>query len=273
MLARDAEARVVEVIPHPLPYFTLVLDAPAELAAVAPGQFVMLETTGTLEPYLRRAFSVADVSNGPSGARIELLGKIVGLGTRAMAELRAGERRRVLGPLGRGFTLPPTGPVALVAGGVGSAPLILLARALAARGVRFDVFYGGRSALDLPRADELEAFAIASGGRLVAATEDGSRGFAGRVVSALDAALDTNLDAGGAPREPYLELLACGPMPMLAALAQLAERRALPAQAALETEMGCGYGACLGCAVPHASGRFALCCKDGPVFRLDEVRW
>jgi dihydroorotate dehydrogenase electron transfer subunit len=265
MQARDAEARVVEVVPHPLPYFTLVLDASADLAAVAPGQFVMLETTGTLEPYLRRAFSVADVSNGPTGPRIELLGKIVGRGTRAMAELRAGERRRVLGPLGRGFALPASGPVALVAGGVGSAPLILLARALARQGVRFDVYYGGRSAVDLPRADELEAFAAAGGGRLVAATEDGSRGFAGRVTAALDA----DLDAGATPRE----LFACGPMPMLAALARLAERRALPAQAALETEMGCGYGACLGCAVPHASGRFALCCKDGPVFRLDEVRW
>jgi dihydroorotate dehydrogenase electron transfer subunit len=269
MQARDAEVRVVEVIPHPLPYFTLVLDAPAELAAVAPGQFVMLETTGTLEPYLRRAFSVADVSNGPSGPRIELLGKIVGRGTRAMAELEPGERRRVLGPLGHGFTLPTAGPVALVAGGVGSAPLLLLSRALAARRLRFDVFYGGRSAGDLPRADDLEALAVASGGRLIAATEDGSRGFAGRVTEALQSVLDAEFDDAVAPRE----LFACGPMPMLAALARLAERYALPAEAALETEMGCGYGACLGCAVPHASGRFALCCKDGPVFRLDEVRW
>jgi dihydroorotate dehydrogenase electron transfer subunit len=186
-----------------------------------------------------------------------------------MAELRAGERRKVLGPLGRGFTLPAAGPVALVAGGVGSAPLILLARRLVEKGVAFDVFYGGRSAVDLPRADQLAALAAASGGRLVAATEDGSRGFAGRVTSALDAELAAASDSAGR----YLELFACGPMPMLAALARLAAKGGLAAQAALETEMGCGYGACLGCAVPHVSGRFALCCKDGPVFRLDEVRW
>jgi len=244
---------------------------PEELAAVVAGQFVMLETTGALEPYLRRAFSVADVSNGPGGVRIELLGKIVGRGTRAMAELRAGERRRVLGPLGRGFTLPEEGPVALVAGGVGSAPLILLARELVRKGVAFDVFYGGRAAGDLPRAGDLAAFAEASGGRLVAATEDGSRGFAGRVTSALEAELDAAPGAKLGAR--YNELFACGPMPMLAALARLAAVRGLTAQGALETEMGCGYGACLGCAVPHVSGRFALCCKDGPVFRLDEVRW
>jgi dihydroorotate dehydrogenase electron transfer subunit len=265
IVVRDAEARVVEVVPHPLPYFTLVLDAPAEYAGIAAGQFVMLETTGALEPYLRRAFSVADASKRDGGARIELLAKIVGRGTRAMAELPAGARRALLGPLGRGFSLPESGPVALVAGGVGSAPLLLLARRLRERGVRFDFFYGARTAADLARRDDFERLAAASGGRLRVATEDGSDGFRGRVTAALDA----ELAAGAA----YRHLYACGPMPMLAALARLAAQRGVAGEAALETEMGCGYGACLGCAVPHVAGRFALCCKDGPVFALDEVRW
>jgi dihydroorotate dehydrogenase electron transfer subunit len=133
--------------------------------------------------------------------------------------------------------------------------------------VPFDFFYGGRSSADLARRDDFAALAAASGGSLVAATEDGSAGFRGLVT----AALAERLDGPGA--RGYRELFACGPMPMLAALARIAAPRALAAQAALETEMGCGYGACLGCAVPHVSGRFALCCKDGPVFRLDEVRW
>lgn len=269
MTAHDAVATVVEVVPHPLPYFTLVLEAPASYAAVAPGQFVMLETTGTLEPYLRRAFSVADVRPGGDRVRIELLAKIVGHGTRAMAALRPGEQRALLGPLGRGFVLPEQGPdqgpLALVAGGVGSAPLLLLGRRLVERGVPFDFFYGGRSSGDLARVDEFEALARASGGRLVAATEDGSRGFAGRVTAALDAEIESGAR--------YLGISTCGPMPMLAAVAELAARRGVPAQAALETEMGCGFGACLGCAVPHTSGRFALCCKDGPVFATDEVVW
>ena len=265
IVARDAVARVVEVVPHPLPYFTLVLEVPDVYAEVAPGQFVMLETTGGLEPYLRRAFSVADVSKRGDALVLELLAKVVGRGTRAMAELPAGAHRALLGPLGRGFALPAAGPVALVAGGVGSAPLLLAGRRLAERGVEFDLVYGGRTSRDLPRRDDFARWAAASGGRLVIATEDGSAGFHGRVTAALAAELD-----GG---RAYRATLACGPMPMLAALARLAAERGLPGEAALETEMGCGFGACLGCAVPHVSGRFALCCQDGPVFRLDEVRW
>jgi dihydroorotate dehydrogenase electron transfer subunit len=270
MIVRDAVARVVEVVPHPLPYFTLVLEVPAAFADAAAGQFVMLETDGGLEPYLRRAFSIADLqepdaSKGRQSVRIELLAKIVGRGTRAMAELAPGARRPLLGPLGRGFTPPDAGPVALVAGGVGSAPLLLLGRRLLERGVAFDFFYGGRSARDLARREDFARLAERSGGRLISATEDGSEGFRGRVTAALEEAL-----AGGAR---YRGVYACGPMPMLAALAALAARHALEGEAALETEMGCGYGACLGCAVPHRSGRFALCCKEGPVFRLDEVRW
>lgn len=256
----------MEVVPHPLPYFTLVLDVPADYRDVEPGQFVMLETTGTLEPYLRRAFSVADVSNAPDGgARIELLAKVVGRGTSAMSRLRPGERRAILGPLGRPFVAPEPGRLALVAGGVGSAPLLLAARRLAEAGRTLDFFYGGRSGRDLVRRGDFERLALASGGRLLTATEDGSEGFAGRVTDALTA----ELDAG----TRYATLRACGPMPMLAALARLAAARGVAGEAALETEMGCGFGACLGCAVPHASGRYALCCKEGPVFRLDEVRW
>jgi dihydroorotate dehydrogenase electron transfer subunit len=265
IVARDGVARVVEVVPHPLPYFTLVLEVPPAYAGVAAGQFVMLETTGGLEPYLRRAFSVADVSKRGDAIEIELLGKVVGRGTRAMSQLPAGARRALLGPLGRGFELPPAGPVALVAGGVGSAPLLLASRRLAERGVTFDFFYGGRTQADLPRRDDFARRAEASGGRLVTATEDGSEGFRGRVTEALAA----ELDAG----RRYRSTLSCGPMPMLAALAHQSAERGLPGEAALETEMGCGFGACLGCAVAHVSGRFALCCQDGPVFRLDEVRW
>ncbi len=263
--ARDAEARVIEVVAHPLPYFTLVLDAPGEFAAAAAGQFVMFETTGGLEPYLRRAFSVADASRTPDGrARVELLAKVVGRGTAAMAALRPGDRRALLGPLGRPFALPAGGSATLVAGGVGSAPLLLLGRQLLAAGIRFDFFYGGRTAGDLPRSDEFAALAGRAGGRFVAVTEDGSRGERGRVTEALETACSSC---------PPGTLYACGPMPMLAALAALAGRHGLTGQAALETEMGCGFGACLGCVVPHADGRWALCCKEGPVFRLDEVRW
>ena len=272
MVARDGEARVVAVRARPLPYYTIELEVPEAYAATEPGHFVMIETRPGLEPYLRRAFSVHDVSRPEPGAergvRIELLAKIVGRGTAALAAARPGDRLALLGPLGRPFAVPAAAPaaatVALVAGGVGSAPLLLDARRLLERGVRFDFFYGGRSAVDLPRFDDFRSLAERAGGEAIATTEDGSRGRRGLVTEPLAERL-----AAGA----YAALHACGPMGLLARLAALAAEHRVAAQGALETAMGCGFGACLGCAVPHVSGRFALCCKDGPVFALDEVRW
>jgi dihydroorotate dehydrogenase electron transfer subunit len=265
MMASDIEARVVGVRPLPLPYYTLTLDVPDGWDAPRAGQFVMVRTPQTLEPYLRRAFSLHDASRRAGGLRIELLAKIVGPGTRSLAGLRPGETVAVLGPLGQPFALPPAGTrVALVAGGVGSAPLLLLGRELLSAGVRFDFYYGGRSAVDLARQGDFAELAQASGGRLVATTEDGSAGTRGLVTEPLALALS---------RGEVARIYACGPMGLLARLAALAGEHGVPAEGALETPMGCGYGACLGCAVPLVAGRFALCCKDGPVFALDAVRW
>ena len=273
MLPIDISGEVVEVVPHPLPYFSLVLDGPEAWREVSAGQFVMVETTGGLEPYLRRAFSVHDVSKTDRGARIELLVKIVGPGTRALAALRPGDRLAVLGPLGQPFdstAVVPANPgqdsrpVALVAGGVGSAPLLLLGRQLLAERTRFDFYYGGRSAIDLARSAAFAELARESGGRLIVTTEDGSAGERGRITDPLAARL-----AAGA----YRMIFSCGPMGLLKRLAELSAEFAVPGEAALETPMGCGFGACLGCAVELTDGRFGLCCKDGPVFAFDAVRW
>jgi dihydroorotate dehydrogenase electron transfer subunit len=276
----DTSSQVVEVVPHPLPYFSLVLDGPEAWRETLPGQFVMVETTDGLEPYLRRAFSVHDVSKTDRGARIELLVKIVGPGTRALAGKRPGDRLAVLGPLGQPFGCTAAAPaaadtadttdtadsrpVALVAGGVGSAPLLLLGRRLLAAGTRFDFYYGGRTRLDLVRSAVFESLAQASGGSLIATTEDGSAGERGLIT----APLARGLAAGG-----YRRIYTCGPMGLMQRLAELGAEYGVPGEAALETPMGCGFGACLGCAVELVDGRFALCCKDGPVFAFDAVKW
>lgn len=268
----DTSGQVVEVVPHPLPYYSLVLDGPEEWREIAAGQFVMVETAEGLEPYLRRAFSVHDVSKTDRGARIELLVKIVGPGTRALAARRPGERVAVLGPLGRPFgasagTDANAGdrrPVALVAGGVGSAPLLLLGRRLLGEGTVFDFYYGGRSSVDLARSDAFEALARASGGSLIATTEDGSAGERGLITAAL---------APGLAAGKYRKIFTCGPMGLMKRLAELGAEYDVPGEAALETPMGCGFGACLGCAVELAGGSYALCCKDGPVFAFDAVKW
>lgn len=262
---RETEARVMGVETHPLPYFTLSLEVPAHLAATAAGQFVMVQVEDRLEPYLRRAFSVFDLGAAHDG-RIELrlLGKVIGRGTALLASRRAGDRLPVLGPLGQPFHVAEEGPVALVAGGVGSAALLLLARELVRRGIRFDLFYGGRAAADLAHRELFGSLARQVGGSLVATTEDGSLGRGGLVTEPFEEAL-----RAGSLRFVY----ACGPMPLLARLAALCATAGVTGEAALETPMGCGYGACLGCAVPHVSGRWALCCQDGPVFSFDEVCW
>jgi dihydroorotate dehydrogenase electron transfer subunit len=273
----DVRATVIAVEEHPLPYYTVRLQVPGDYPEVLPGQFVMVRIGDGLEPYLRRAFSVHDVVrdgsvvDGPPPERspieIHLLGKVIGRGTRALAAAREGEELRVLGPLGRGFSVGAGplggGRVALVAGGVGSAALLLLARRLAIEG-SFDVFYGGRSGSDLPAAAAFERLARSSGGELVSTTEDGSAGRRGLVTEPLVERLAARA---------YRHLYACGPMGLLARLAALCEEHRVSGEAALETAMGCGYGACLGCAVPHVAGHYALCCKDGPVFRFDEVSW
>ena len=264
MQAIDCSARVVEVVPHPLPYFSLVLDGPEEWRALLPGQFVMVETADGLEPYLRRAFSVHDLSKTDRGARIELLVKIIGPGTRALAAKHPGDRLAVLGPLGQPFGSTGQGPVALVAGGVGSAPLLLLGRRILAEGGHFDFFYGGRSRVDLARHEAFRSLAQESGGELFATTEDGSAGEPGLVTAPLAERL-----AAGA----YRKIFSCGPMGLLKRLAAMSVEHAVPGEAALETPMGCGFGACLGCAVELVDGRFALCCKDGPVFAFDAVKW
>lgn len=264
----ETEARVVAVVAQPLPYFTLVLDVPTDWSTVRAGQFVMIACRPAeeeaLDPYLRRAFSIHDLSKTDRGSRIELLAKTVGPGTRALASRRPGESLAILGPLGRPFSAPEAGRVALVAGGVGSAPLLLLERELVARGVGFDFFYGGRSRTDLVRQTEFARLAEAGGGELVATTEDGSAGRRGLVTEPLAERLE---------RGDYRAIFACGPMGLLARLAALGRESGVPGEAALETPMGCGFGACLGCAVPLPSGRFGLCCKDGPVFGFSEVSW
>ena len=194
-------------------------------------------------PLLRRPFSV----HRATGGRVEILLRAVGAGTSGLLALRTGDSLSLLGPLGAGFRLDPAwGSVALVSGGLGVAPFALTA--LAARAVGLDVtwVHGARSADDLCREWE--------GDRVVWATDDGSKGFAGSVLGAVP-------EVGA--------VLACGPNPMLAAVAQ----RWPEAQVAVETYMACGTGVCLGCAVPRTGGGYDRACREGPVYRAADVDW
>ncbi|MGB4781075.1 dihydroorotate dehydrogenase electron transfer subunit [Candidatus Methylomirabilis sp.] len=242
-------------------------------------------------------------------AEVEILYKVCGRGTALLAAMRPGRSLRVLGPLGNGFEVPRSATeVFLVAGGIGVPPIAALAEGLAthraSRETKMTVFLGGRSKADLLCAVDFKRV----GAKVHVATEDGSAGQKGLVTELLEQYLDTSRPApdtpslplppprgrdgwGGAPRtkSPLYKrgvggIYACGPHPMLAALASIAEKYELPYQASLEASMACGFGACMGCVVSVKGGErdlsasqgdrtYRLVCKDGPVFNGYDIIW
>lgn len=239
-------------------YHLLTFEAGEPVDARA-GQFAMVRSPAWgIDPLLPRPMSLLT-----AGARPSILVKVVGKGTQRMALASPGDPFDLLAPLGRPFELCPPGHRALlVAGGVGVAPLIFLARELAAARVPSLALYGGRTSADLPLADEL-----ASAAALRVATEDGSSGLRGRVTVLLEQAL-------GEPWAGPLKAYCCGPSAMMAKVASMCEARGVPCEASLETPMGCGYGVCLGCAVPRRDGHGHLyACTDGPCVDAASVDW
>jgi len=151
--------------------------------------------------------------------------------------------------------------VVLVGGGVGIPPLVFWASRLAALTVPMDLVALVGAATD-DYLVGLEHFRRARALTRVA-TDDGSAGHHGRVTELLPPLLE------GVRATVY----ACGPMPMLAAVARIAEEHAVPAELALEAPMACGVGACLGCTVPRRGGGYARVCTDGPVFAATDIAW
>jgi dihydroorotate dehydrogenase electron transfer subunit len=250
-------------------YNVLALEAPEIASAAAPGQFVMVKPDHGLDPLLRRPFSVFEILRNPSGAPtgITILSKRVGISTERLYLAEPGARVQCLGPLGRPFTLPDRGAVWMVAGGVGLAPFATVAETLAARGVALTLFYGGRGAGDLFHLDHFERLGV----RLVLATEDGTRGERGRVTVPLERALAASTG------DDRLLLQACGPEPMLAAVARLAARYDTPCEVSVERVMGCGLGGCYSCVVAVRSGdrgsHHVRSCVAGPVFDASTLVW
>jgi len=280
-------------------YNVLELAAPEIAAATRPGQFVMLRPQRGWDPLLRRPFSVFEIVRDEAGRTIGLciLNKRVGVGTGQLYDAEPGQRVGVLGPLGRPFVpVAPPEEAWMVAGGVGLAPFATLAEALAAHRTPMTLFYGGRSASDLYRASFFEAL----GARLVLTTEDGSRGERGRVTAPLEREL-----AGRTPGRA-VTIYACGPTPMMRAVAATGAKAGCPVYVSLEPIMGCGLGGCYSCVVPvwdgprrsaepeeglpHRSAEpeaglprrsaereggshHVRCCIEGPVFEASTLDW
>lgn len=232
-------------------YYILSFKAPDIAATIIPGQFVNIRIPSP-ESFLRRPFSVFDVA----GDEIVILYKVVGAGTRALAALPEGSTLDVLGPLGNGYTVPQkkSTSILLLGGGTGIASLHFLYKRLRQTGYA-DVM----CALGFQSKQMVVDFADdGTAGECLIYTDDGSAGRKGLVTDSV------------AEISPGTVVYACGPHAMIDALRR---NKKIPTQnivVSLEERMACGIGACLGCVVETKTGK-KTCCKDGPVFMLNEV--
>lgn len=228
---------------------SLTLDV-GEPFEVSPGQFILLrDLRWGRDPLLGRPFAVAWSEN----ARLGILFHVQGRGTEALSRLGPGDEVQIRGPQGRGFPDPEGNRLVLVAGAMGVAPLLAAWRLYSSK-VETELFLG----LSCRSWGGLLQWLQKRGVTCRVACDDGSLGRKGTVVDLLKEHL----------REKD-EVWACGPRPMLAAVASLEPDRL---SVSLEARMACGYGGCLGCVVPLRSGPLRVC-VDGPVFDGKEVLW
>jgi len=259
LAGRFCEGRVLALREESSVYLSLRVRAESTLSASRPGQFFLVGLGGERpfpnDPLLLRPMSVL----ADSEAGLSFLFKIVGRGTRALAALKPGDVLRLLGPLGRPFSVLADPPPLLVGGGVGIPPLIFLAHHLSAAGIGHRGVFGFNTATEIPRAllSELKTAPEIC-------TLDGSEGFRGNPLELL----------GREAERPPARVQACGPAGLLKALS--AARRAGDAmELSLEERMACGVGVCRGCVVPLSAGegdwRYGTVCREGPVFEESEL--
>ena len=222
----------------------------------APGQFVHINCGHSR--LLRRPISVCSCQEDQPEDTLSIAFEVRGEGTAWLARRPVGHSVDVLGLLGNGFEINPEGRYLLVGGGIGVPPMRGCAQ-----------YTGGRSTAILGfRSKEKAALLDIFEGdcaKILVATDDGSLGHHGFVDELVRQEL--------AQDRAYDGVLACGPKPMLRSVAKAAAEFGVPCQVSMEERMGCGVGACLVCACDMADGTRKHVCKDGPVFKAEEVDW
>ncbi len=254
------EGRVQQNVQVNADSFEMIIQAPKIAQMAAPGQFVMVSCAEPgRSPLLRRPLSIHDVN----GKTLSLLYRVVGQGTDILSHMGEKDRISILGPLGHGFTISNAGHHCLVGGGIGIAPLLLLAKNIAQTrpGEAITVLAGARNKQEFLALDKFRDRATVH-----IATDDGSAGHHGFVTELLDGLVATDL-----------AVYTCGPTPMMKGVSMLCQKHGWDCQVSLESHMACGMGACLGCAVERSGihegvGKYVHVCKDGPVFDA-EVIW
>jgi len=245
-------------------HFKITLVSKYISSHAEPGQFVNVRCSQDYDPLLRRPLGVHNVN--PEEEIFELLYEIVGKGTELLSKHQVGQEIDILGPLGNGFDINKDKKVAiLVAGGMGVAPLLYLAKFL--RSTIHDprsihILIGTKTKELILAEKEFKTLTD----NVIVSTDDGSYGKKGFVSDVLLETLDPRtIDASAT-------IYACGPKPMLKAIAEIAFQKKIDCQVSMEARMACGIGTCLGCVINTTKG-YQKVCDDGPVFDAKEIVW
>ena len=248
-------------------YNHIVLAVNEIATYVKPGNFVAISVGGAgSSMVLRRAFAIYRSQIRPDGQGVmELVVAPHGNGSKWLASREPGESVNIVAPLGTAFGIP-TEPVRalLIGGGYGSAPLFALAENLKTKGCRVDMVLGASTAAKI--------YAPLEGKRSVNSmtltTDDGSAGTQGRVSDVLPSIIEQN----------QIEIIySCGPMAMLSAITDIANRFGVMHQCSVEESMACGIGVCMTCVLPvegrDGITRMVRTCIEGPVMDGSKVTW
>jgi dihydroorotate dehydrogenase electron transfer subunit len=256
---KDIKAKILSNKKVGSAYYKMALDAPYIAKTAQPGQFVQIKCSDSMEPLLRRPFSIHRINGN-----IEILYETVGKGTEILSRKREGDFVDILGPLGSGFSLPEASSLEpraiIIAGGIGAAPLIYLAEELKKKKIKTVVLIGAKTKnLILCEKDFKK---ITS--EVYVSTDDGTYGCKGFVSKLFHNILKTT------ESKFNTIVYVCGPDGMLKCIAEICEERGFECQVSLEEKMACGIGACLSCVIRTKLGN-KLACKDGPVFNAREL--
>lgn len=242
-------------------HYLLTLHPLKKIKKSRPGNFFMISVESGLDPLLKRPFSIhRSTKNG-----LQILYRVVGKGTTILSNKKPGDLLDMIGPLGNTFPVNNKQKNILVAGGLGIAPIFGLADYIVNSPAPEQplLFYGVRTAKEVLCKKNLRAIGI----RPVISTDDGTTGKKGNIVKALEKFI-----ISGSVNVNEYTIYACGPVPMLKALSALTNKLGIKGYAALEQNMACGIGTCLGCVV-HTTNGLRRVCKEGPVFPMEEIVW